>query len=71
MARFVMTVNPEEDRELAVQAVRKIERDLQWRGPNPGSMHGHVVLRRELAEALLRFVPEGFTDRLPQPKETK
>jgi hypothetical protein len=41
----------ERDRLIA-DAIHKMDRDLEWRGPNNRAM-GHVVLTRDLARAVL------------------
>ena len=38
--------------ELLVEAIEKIQRDLDWRGPN-GKVMGHVVLNRAQAYAIV------------------
>jgi hypothetical protein len=42
---------------LATAAIDKLRTDLEWRGPNGGKM-GHVVLKREHAEALANLFDE-------------
>jgi len=45
--------------ELLVQAIEKMQRDLDWRGPN-GKVLGHIVLKRAHAHAIV----EAFVSKI-------
>ena len=48
----MVVIIPYKTGDQADEALKKIQADLDWRGPN-GHPMGHVVLKRELAEALM------------------
>jgi len=42
----------------AAEVIEEIEKQLAWRGPSGGSM-GHVVLKRELGQIILRALQDA------------